>query len=121
MSRLSETEAISELSSPDRLPDTDLAERVIRGLHAAVAQYVAAHPGHLSRFASRAVVDMYRALSKHNLAELSTRLDIAIAEVEQCEIVAINHAVHQALGEAQRFLRYGATMTGMEGHSDDSQ
>jgi hypothetical protein len=102
------TESIP-LSPTDKLPETALVERVIHGLHEAIVAYVAAHPGRISRYVSRATIDMYRALCRHNLAELSTRLAIAVGEIEQCDIVALEPGVACALGEAQRFLTHGTT------------
>lgn len=93
--------------SPDRLPVTAVAERVGLDLFMTVARYNLRYPGILTCEISRAVLDLRKALPGHNLAELSTRLTIAVDELIKKPLIAENPDVRPSLEAAQRFLRYG--------------
>lgn len=99
------TEGIARLRAEDKHPALIESERVLRLLYGVIATYDTQHPKTLTEDVRRAMLTLRDTLSRHNLAEQSIRLEIAVAEICKCQTLATGIRVRRALAEVDRFLR----------------
>jgi len=98
-----------KLKVADRHPATVASERVLRLLYNTVSRYDHDYPGMLSESARQAVLALHAALTRHNLAEQSARLEIAADELRRCRIeVRLHVKIVRALANVERFLLFAA-------------